>query len=58
MNKELLYRIDELEERIEQTEQRLLMLEHATVRMVEEKIEEATSGLVSLEEVGQYYELD
>lgn len=56
MNQELLYRIDELEERIAKIEQYLNMLEHVTARMVDEKIEDATSGLVTIEEVR--HELD
>lgn len=58
MNRQLIKRIEELQERVEQFEQRLNHFEHATLKMVDEKIAEATSGLVSLEEVGQYYELD
>lgn len=58
MNQQLLNCLEEIEERIEQINQRIYTLEHATTLMVDEKIAEDTSGLVSLEEVGQYYELD
>lgn len=57
-NRELQFRLDDLEEQIKRNEYRILELEHATLLMVEEKIDEATLNLVSLEEVGQFYDLD
>lgn len=58
MNRELQFRLDDLEEQIKRNEYRILELEHATLLMVEEKIDEATLNLVSLEEVGQFYDLN
>lgn len=57
-NRELQFRLDDLEEQIKRNEYRILELEHATLLMVEEKIDEATLNLVSLEEVGHFYDLD
>ena len=43
--------IEELRGEIQSLRQLIYELEHATARLINEKIEEATSGLVSLEEV-------
>lgn len=44
-------RIEVLEHEVRSLKQLVYELEHATARLIDEKIEEATSGLVSLEEV-------
>lgn len=44
-------RIEELEEEVQSLRQLIYELEHATARLIDEKIEQAISGLVSLEEV-------
>ena len=47
-------RIEELEDEVRSLKQLLYELEHATARVIDEKIEEAISGLVSIEEL-EYY---
>ena len=58
MNLSLFNRLEELEERIQLNEYRIHELEQATASMVDERIEEATSGLVTLEEVRHLFNLD
>ena len=47
-------RIEELEYEVRSLKQSVCELEHATARVIDEKIEEAISGLVSIEEL-EYY---
>ncbi|MBG9989005.1 hypothetical protein HZY88_08460 [Aerococcaceae bacterium DSM 111176] len=47
-------RIEELAEEVKSLKQLVYELEHAAARLIDEKIEEATSGLVSIEEL-EYY---
>lgn len=47
-------RIEELEEEVRSLKQLIYELEYATARLIDEKIEEVTSGLVSIEEL-EYY---
>ena len=47
-------RIEELEDEVRSLKQLVCELEHATARVIDEKIEEAISGLVSIEEL-EYY---
>ena len=50
-------RIEELEDEVQSLKQLIYEIEYATTRLIEEKIEEATSGLVSLEEVEVAFDL-
>lgn len=50
-------RIEELEYEVRSLKQLIYEIEYATTRLIDEKIEEATLGLVSLEEVEVYFDL-
>lgn len=50
-------RIEELEHEVRSLKQLVHELEYATARVIDEKIEEATSGLVSLEEIEVAFDL-
>ena len=50
-------RIEELEDEVQSPKQLIYEIEYATTRLIDEKIEGATSGLVSLEEVEVAFDL-
>lgn len=50
-------RIEELEYEVQSLKQLIYEIEYATARLIDEKIEEATLGLVSLEEVEAAFDM-